>query len=606
MRQHRAKIFFIVAFILIAAYYLSFTVRLWLENNYIEGLPEEEKQTYLEENQDKLDNLETQSLNLGLDLQGGMHVTLQVGTPQFVQELAGEYADSTLNNIINVAEQRALNNDTDFIEEMAREFEKRDENARLSRYFRSETADITRRTSNERVVEYLKEQRDAAVDRAMEIIRTRVNRYGVNEPAIMKKGNNRIVVELPGVDNKERVRGLLKGTARLEFRLMGDPEEVNSAKQQIVEFYNQGQDTATGEQQLQGGPQNPLTEVLNMRTRSRYVFGYASGMDTSRVNALLDSAAVQTMLPRNTELLWGAQPVGSGQQNDNLYQLLAVNDEPELTGDVIEEARVNFDQQTNQPRVSMNMNSEGARRWARITGANIGNPIAIVLDNYIYSYPRVQTKISNGRSSISGLQDVTEDEDLVNILLSGSLPAPLDIVEERTVGASLGEESIRSGFISVISGLIIVALFMIVYYRKAGGIADLALILNIIFILGILAAFEATLTLPGIAGIVLTIGMAVDANVLIFDRIREEQRSGKTLRAAIDNGYANAMSAIIDSNVTTFFVAIILFSFGVGPIKGFAVTLMAGIAASLFSAIIITRVIVDYLTRERSSNMSFG
>lgn len=606
MRQHRAKIFFIVAFILIAAYYLSFTARLWLENNYIEQLPEEEKQTYLEENQDKLENLKTQSLNLGLDLQGGMHVTLQVGTPQFVQELAGEYADSTLNNIISVAEQRANANDTDFIDEMVQEFEKRDENARLSRYFRSETADITRRTSNERVVEYLKEQRDAAVDRAMEIIRTRVNRYGVNEPAIMKKGNNRIVVELPGVENKERVRGLLKGTARLEFRLMSDPEEVNTSKQQIVEFYNQQPDTASGDQQLQGGPENPLTDVLNMRTRNQYVFGYASGIDTSQVNELLDSAAVQTMLPRNTALLWGAQPVGSGQQNDNLYQLLAVNDEPELTGDVIEEARVNFDQQTNQPRVSMNMNSEGARRWARITGANIGKPIAIVLDNYIYSYPRVQTKISNGRSSISGLQDVTEAEDLVNILLSGSLPAPLDIVEERTVGASLGEESIRSGFTSVISGLIIVAIFMIIYYRKAGGIADLALILNIIFILGILAAFEATLTLPGIAGIVLTIGMAVDANVLIFDRIREEQRSGKTLRAAIDNGYANAMSAIIDSNVTTFFVAIILFSFGVGPIKGFAVTLMAGIAASLFSAIIITRVIVDYLTRERTSKMSFG
>ena len=600
MRQHRAKIFFIVAFILIAAYYLSFTVRLWLENNYIEGLPEEEKQTYLEENQDKLDNLETQSLNLGLDLQGGMHVTLQVGTPQFVQELAGEYADSTLNNIVSVAEQRARANDTDFIDELVREFEKRDENARLSRYFRSETADITRRTSNERVVEYLKEQRDAAVDRAMEIIRTRVNRYGVNEPAIMKKGNNRIVVELPGVDNKERVRGLLKGTARLEFRLMSDPEEVNSSKQQIVEFYNQGQDTASGEQQLQGGPENPLTEVLNMRTRSRYVFGYASGMDTSRVNALLDSSAVQTMLPRNTELLWGAQPVGSGQQNDNLYQLLAVNDEPELTGDVIEEARVNFDQQTNQPRVSMNMNSEGARRWARITGANIGNPIAIVLDNYIYSYPRVETKISNGRSSISGLQDVTEAEDLVNILLSGSLPAPLDIVEERTVGASLGEESIRSGFISVISGLIIVALFMIVYYRKAGSIADLALILNIIFILGILAAFEATLTLPGIAGIVLTIGMAVDANVLIFERIREEKKSGKTIGNALQAGHSRAFLTIFDANLTTLLTALILFQFGTGPVKGFAVTLSVGILASMFTAIFVSRLIFDFFLDVRN------
>ena len=254
----------------------------------------------------------------------------------------------------------------------------------------------------------------------------------------------------------------------------------------------------------------------------------------------------------------------------------------------------------------MNMNAEGARRWARITGANIGKPIAIVLDGYVYSYPNVETKISNGRSSISGLESVTEAEDLVNILLSGALPAPLDIVEERTVGATLGEESIQAGFYSTIIGLIIVAIFMMVYYRAGGAIADLALMLNIIFILGILAAFKATLTLPGIAGIVLTIGMAVDANVLIFDRIREEQRSGKTIRAAIEGGYSNAMSAIMDANITTFFVGIILYSFGVGPIKGFAVTLMAGIVASLFSAIVITRVIVDYLTRDKSAEISFG
>ena len=232
--------------------------------------------------------------------------------------------------------------------------------------------------------------------------------------------------------------------------------------------------------------------------------------------------------------------------------------------------------------------------------------MAIVLDGYVYSYPNVITKINNGRSSITGLSGLQEAEDLVNILLSGALPAPLNIIEERTVGASLGEESIQAGFYSVLFGLIAVAIFMIAYYHAGGGIADLALILNVIFILGILAAFNATLTLPGIAGIVLTIGMAVDANVLIFDRIREELRAGKTLRAAIDNGYSNAMSAIVDANVTTFFVAVILFSFGVGPIKGFAITLMAGIASSLFSAIVITRVVVDYLTRDKTSSVSFG
>ena len=286
--------------------------------------------------------------------------------------------------------------------------------------------------------------------------------------------------------------------------------------------------------------------------------------------------------------------------------MVEIRSQVEMTGDVVSEARVAFDPNTNVPEVSMTMDSEGTRRWARITGANIGRPVAIVLDGYVYSYPNVRSKITGGRSSITGMGGLQEAEDLVNILLSGALPAPLEIIEERTVGATLGEASIRAGFYSIMFGLIVVAMFMIAYYHVGGGIADLALTLNIIFILGILAAFNATLTLPGIAGIVLTIGMAVDANVLIFDRIREELRAGKTLRAAIDNGYSNAMSAIIDANVTTFFVAVILFSFGVGPIKGFAITLMAGIVSSLFSAIVITRVIVDYLTREKTSSISFG
>jgi preprotein translocase subunit SecD len=283
-----------------------------------------------------------------------------------------------------------------------------------------------------------------------------------------------------------------------------------------------------------------------------------------------------------------------------------VKKQVELKGDVIEEARPTFDRYTNAPEVSMTMNREGARKWARITGANIGKPIAIILDGYVYTYPNVITKISDGRSSITGLGSVQESEDLVNILMSGALPAPLDIVEERTVGPTLGQASIQSGFSSTIIGLIIVAVFMIAYYNKGGGIADMALIFNMIFILGILAAFKATLTLPGIAGIVLTIGMAVDANVLIFERIREEQAVGKSVRAAIDSGYANAMSAILDSNITTFLTGVILYSFGVGPIKGFAVTLMAGIVSSLFTAIIITRIVVDYMTRDKNAVVNFG
>jgi preprotein translocase subunit SecD len=277
-----------------------------------------------------------------------------------------------------------------------------------------------------------------------------------------------------------------------------------------------------------------------------------------------------------------------------------------MTGEVIEDARVEFSQMTNAPEVTMAMNSEGARTWARLTGANVGKQVAIVLDGVVYSYPVVQERITGGRSQISGLASQEEAQDIVTILKSGALPAPVEIVEERTVGPSLGRASIRAGFMSVMIGLLIVALFMIAYYRVGGIVADMALVLNIIFILGILAGFGATLTLPGIAGIVLTIGMAVDANVLIFERIREEQSTGKTLKAAIDGGYGKALSAIFDANITTFFVGAILYSFGVGPIQGFAVTLMAGILASMFSAIVFTRVIFDYLVIERRLTVNYG
>lgn len=605
MKDNGFKIGSIVAFLAITIYYLWPTVVNTLEQNYIEDLPEAERAEYVEENTQRLQELRQNSLSLGLDLQGGMHVTLEVGTAQFLKELAGDNIDTTLTNVIDEAKSLAQENNTDFINEMVQLFEQRYPDGRLSRYYRSDTENITRRSSNEEIRSYLEQQRTSAVDRAMEIIRSRVDRYGVTEPAIFKQGNNRVVVELPGVSNKQRIRDLLKGTARLEFRLVGQPDQISNAKDRVVNYYDQvASDTTDAVEQ--GAASNPLLEVLNPRGRNPYSFGYSTGRDTARVNELLQRSEVQELIPRNIELMWGASPFTETEQGQELFELIGVRSEIELTGDVISEASVNFDQATNQPRVSMNMNAEGARRWARITGANIGKPIAIVLDGYVYSYPNVETKIANGRSSISGLESVQEAEDLVNILLSGALPAPLEIVEERTVGATLGEDSIQAGFYSTLIGLVIVAIFMIVYYRAGGAIADLALVLNIIFILGILAAFKATLTLPGIAGIVLTIGMAVDANVLIFDRIREEQRAGKTIRAAIEGGYSNAMSAIMDANITTFFVGIILYSFGVGPIKGFAVTLMAGIVASLFSAIVITRVIVDYLTRDKSAEISFG
>ncbi|MBO6585741.1 MAG: protein translocase subunit SecD [Gracilimonas sp.] len=604
MQGNGFKIGCIVAFLALTIYYLYPTVVWSLEQNYMEELSPSERAQYQEENQQKLEDLRTNTLSLGLDLQGGMHVTLEVGVPQLIRELAGENADQLLNDVIDVAAERSLENDTDFIDEMVAEFESRDPDARLSRYYRNDAMDITRRSTNEEIATFLKTQRQSALDRAIEIIRTRVDRYGVTEPSIVKQGNNRIVVELPGVEDKERVRSLLKGTARLEFRLAADAQEFRGFVNSVYEYYDDYTASADTADSAASNQFNPLEEVL-VPAQSPYLVGYATPEDTARVMDLLTTDDIQRMMPRSTTMMWSANPL-EGQGGSDLYQLIGVRTQVELTGDVIEAASVQFDPATNVPEVSMTMNSEGARKWGRITGANIGKPVAIVLDGFVFSYPNVNTKISNGRSSITGLDGVDEAEDLVNILLSGALPAPLEILEERTVGATLGAESIQAGLNSILFGLGIVAIFMIIYYRTGGGIADLALLLNIIFILGILAAFKATLTLPGIAGIVLTIGMAVDANVLIFDRIREEQRTGKTLKASIEAGYANAMSAIVDANVTTFFVAIILFSFGVGPIKGFAVTLMAGIVASLFSAIVITRVVVDYLTQAKKSAVSFG
>ena len=604
MQGNGFKIGLIAAFSALTLYYLYPTIIWNLEQRQMSTFTEEERTQYEMEYAEKLSNLKENILSLGLDLQGGMHVTLEVGTPQLILELAGSNRDAELEVVVQLAQKVAEENDTDFIDEMQLEFERRDANARLSRFYRNESQDITRRSSNDEIVAFLKLQRDAALNRAIEIIRTRVDRFGVTEPSIVKQGQSRIVVELPGVDDEERVRNLLKGTARLEFRTGADAQDFSNFRNRSIEFYNVEVDSS--DSLNLSGPTNELLNRMSfIQTQSPYVFGYAMAEDTAIIMNLLSTSDIQRLIPRNTVVLWGSRPIefeGGLEQ----YALYGVRDNAELTGEVIEEASIQFDPTTNVPEVSMGMNSEGARIWSRITGANIGKPIAIVLDGYVVSYPNVSTKINGGNSSITGLENVAEAEDLVNILLSGALPAPLQIMEERTVGASLGESSIQAGFRSVLVGLSIVAIFMIVYYRTGGGVADLALMLNIIFILGILAGFKATLTLPGMAGIVLTIGMAVDANVLIFDRIREEQRGGKTMKAAISAGYSNAMSAIIDANVTTGFVALILMSFGVGPIKGFAVTLLAGIACSLFSAIIITRVVIDYLTRNNTEAVSFG
>jgi len=538
------------------------------------------------------------------------------------------------------AQQDATTSTISFVDAFAAAFAERDPDARLSRYFRNSDRGITRRSSNAEVVAYLKEEAGASVDRAIEIIRDRVDRFGVTEPSIQKQGTRRVIVELPGVDDAERVRKLLRGTARLEFRLMIDPREMGPYMQAVIDHYDEevAEPADTSARVLDGGlaadvpteapdsaaadtafdvadllnqdeaadlPGNKLLEVFRPYGQD-VILGSAFAQDTAQVTKLLNAPEVANLLPRDVEILWTANPVNVTEDGHEEFFALGVRKTIELTGDVITDATADFDQIDSEPKVSIAMSSEGARIWSRLTGANVGKKIAIVLDHVVYSYPNVNEKISGGRSEISGLDSFEEAKDIVTVLKSGALPAPVDIEAEQTVGPSLGEASIQAGTMSLIIGLVLVVAFMILYYQSAGFVADLALLLNIVFIFGILAGFQATLTLPGIAGIVLTIGMAVDANVLIFERVREEQATGKTLKAAIAGGYANALSAILDSNITTFLVGAILYSFGKGPIQGFAVTLMAGIISSLFTAIFVTRIVFDWMVGGRRMNVSYG
>jgi len=642
MQGNGFKLGLTIFFVGICGFYLFPSVQNLYLSYKMDQMTEAERQEYQMNNRQWIKEVQEESLNLGLDLQGGMHVTLEVQMGKRLEQLASD-TDAAFRAALNTATERARTEDVSVVNAFVQAFEKKNPDGRLSRYFRNESEGITRRSTNDEVQSYLQKKADEAVDQAMEIVRNRVDRYGVTEPSIQKQGSRRVAVELPGVDEPERVRSLLESASQLTFHLMADPQELRASVQRIIQYYEPSasdttaqeaedtgavtEDTTTAEgtelatadsdttkgtalteseTEESTGPQNDLLAVMRPLPRQNSpVVGRVLESDTSRVNELMSRPAVRKMLPSDVVLMWGARNLAPEGQ-EPMYPLLAVKKEPELTGDVITEASVQFDQQTNQPAVSMTMNSEGARTWSRVTGANVGKQVAIVLDNIVYSNPVVGQRITGGRSSIDGLESRQEAEDIVTILRSGSLPAPVNIIEERTVGPSLGEASIRAGLISVIVGLLLVVLFMIMYYRTAGIVADIALLLNLVLVLGILAGFGATLTLPGIAGIVLTIGMAVDANVLIYDRVREEQNTGKTLRAAISAGYEQSLSAILDANITTFFMGVILYSFGVGPIQGFAVTLMAGILSSLFTAIIVTRLIFDYMVEERQMDVSYG
>lgn len=561
-------------------------------------------------------------IKLGLDLQGGMRVVLEVNTVKLMEKLA-KNPDDVFKKVLTEAEKEVALSNESVVDIVGRKFEQRQ--IRLSRYFG------TIREDDDEILSRLKEDSEDAVSRAMEIIRNRVDQYGVSEPSIQRQGSRRVIVELPGVAKEEEAKNLLQGTALLEFRILKDPEFAVSLMQKIdnvlagknledttktdttATVKTEAKDTSlitadTSEQKQlseeEFKKEHPFFAIAMLDPQGQSADAYVRENQKSLLTQYLNREDVQKVMPNNVEFVYSAKPVGV-DKGENIYMMYLVNKNPELTGGVITDAQANIDPNTSSPIVSMEMNSEGATDWARITGANVGKRIAIMLDGVAFSAPVVRGKIPGGRSQIEGMANMEEAKLLEIVLKAGALPAPVDIIEERTVGPSLGQDSVNSGFSASIIGYIVVGFFMILYYRQSGSIAAVGLIFSILFILAILAGFGATLTLPGIAGIILTMGMAVDANVLIFERIREEMETGKTIKASIDGGYSKSFSAIFDSNITTFFTGLILYQFGTGPVQGFALTLMIGIVTSLFSALFISRFIFNFLV-SKGSKISVG
>jgi SecD/SecF fusion protein len=628
VRNQLTRITITACFVILAIFFLWPTVRDYNYRKELSHLTGQDSIAYLENNHDNMLDAKMKRVKLGLDLQGGMRVVLEVDILKLLEDLA-KNKDEKFYSILKEVRNEATSNEISIIPTFTKRFQR--DTIRLSRYYGSMRDDDAKITS------MLENESDKAIDRAIEIVRNRVDQYGVSESGIQKQGGRRIIVALPGVKDESEVNSLLQGTALLEFRMLKDPQ-ISYKVMESIDKYLTGKletdtmaetATSTGQKkepvkrkdalsELTGGTVVPETDTTKEAQFARehpffmYVKpdqrgsgeGYVAEKDKDRVIRLLERPEVQRIIPADLEFLWSAK-VQTFQDGQKFFMLYPVKKTAELTGNVVTNAQASVDPEDNRSIVNMEMSSEGARDWARITGANIGKRVAIILDKGVFSAPVVQAKITGGRSRITGMDSPAEARLLEIVLRAGALPAPVTIIEKRTVGPSLGEDSIRAGMNSMIIAIIFTVLFMIVYYHNAGAIADFALVFNIIFILGVMAGFQATLTLPGIAGIVLTIGMAVDANVLINERIREELAGGKTIRAAIDAGYEKAFAAIFDSNITTFLTGVVLYQFGTGPVQGFALTLMIGIVASMFSAIIITHIIFDFMT-EKGVNPNFG
>lgn len=645
--QNRGAITFIAIVLAIASLYqLSFT----FVTNRVEGKAEEYAKGDQQKMSNYLDSMKNQpaylfnmytyqeckdrEINLGLDLKGGMNVTLEVSVAEIVKSLSNHSTDSSFNKALLLAKQMQSSSKDDFITLFSKAFNQVAPNGKLSKVFGTyELKDqIGPETSNDKVIEVLRKQADGAIANSFNVLRNRIDRFGVVQPNIQRLGNSgRILVELPGVKDPSRVRKLLQGTANLQFfetyELSQIAQPLFAANQKVTDILKQGGavdtlkkddstkvNTATNTLKSQLKKDNTKASAAKTSLFSFIqpyiseqgvmpgsVVGVARISDTAKVNAFLAMPAVRSLFPRDLALMWGVKPITTGPEKveTDKVELYAIkitgrDGKAPLDGSVIVNATKQFDDKHGTVEVSMSMNSEGAKTWARLTGDNVGKQIAIVLDGYVYSAPRVNQAIEGGRSSISGNFTTQEAEDLANVLNSGKLPVPAKIVQEDVVGPSLGQESINAGMMSFIIAFMLVLAYMIFFYSGAGLVANVALITNLFLLFGVLASFKAVLTLPGIAGIVLTMGMAVDANVIIYERIKEELRLGKGVRLALSDGFKHGLPAIIDGQLTTLITGIALYIFGSGPVQGFATTLIIGIATSLFTSIFISHLVFDW------------
>ena len=589
-------------------------------------------------------DVKAKEINLGLDLKGGMNVMLQVQLEDLVSALAGENKTPEFTKAISLARERSVNSPNDFITLFAQAWKEVSNGQRLAQVFGTYdlASKIGPQSSDEDVLKVIRENAESAVANSYNVLRNRIDRFGVTQPSIQQLGNTgRILVELPGVKEPERVRKLLQGTASLEFWPTFDnadiapylqeadaalaatvePDSALVAEADVKEAVSDSSSVLSDEVNASASDAKALAEYRKAHPlfavlqpsgfRSGACIGFANGSDTAKVNRLLNQPEVKGIFPPKFRPVWSVKP-STYVKGGNIFELVAIkvatrDGKAPLDGGAVTDARVSYNGQgvnKGNPSVSMTMNAEGASIWARLTKDNVGHQIAIVLDDLVYSYPNVNSAITGGSSEITGNFDVEEATDLANVLNSGKLPAPAKIIQEQVVGPTLGSESIKAGLISFIIAFLLVLVYMIFFYSGAGFVADIALLCNVLLLFGTLVSFGAVLTLPGIAGLVLTMGMAVDANVIIYERVKEELAAGKGLSKAIADGYSNAYSAIIDGQVTTLLTGIVLFIFGSGPVQGFATTLIIGIITSVVTSIFITRIIFDDRV-SKGKNVSF-